>query len=195
MTSAIARKHDAATGMYECTSCLAMKPRADFSRHKTALYGLSPVCRVCDRVRHQKRWAETREAQRVKRAALAPVAVTPKPKPKPEQRPLYKAGTLKPTTPDSVRFRSANPIVYPVDPIERCVHPGMACGAQEGFALAHDLFSANVAMGCVRGYFATVGKDAESLVYPRFARKESAALWTAMIRSRCGVRDERREAA
>jgi hypothetical protein len=183
------RKHDEANDRYECSECKEMKPRADYTRHKTSLFGLNAVCKPCVRVKSQKRWAETRAEQRAKRAALAPVA------PKPEQRPLYKAAdAAKATTPDSVRYRSANKIVYPVDPIERCEHVGASCDAQDGFALAHELFAANTCMGICRGYFATVGRDAEGVVSPRFARRESAALWNSMVRSRFGATDERRAA-
>jgi hypothetical protein len=183
------RKHDADADRYECSECKEMRPRADYGKHKTSLFGLNAVCKPCVRVKSQKRWAETRAEQRAKRATLAPVA------PKPEQRPLYKAvDAAKATTPDSVRYRSANAIVYPVDPIERCIHSGACCDAQDGFALAHELFCANTCGGIVRGYFATVGRDAEGWITPRFARKESAALWTKLIRVRCGATDERRAA-
>jgi hypothetical protein len=184
MTAAIARKHDAATDTFECTSCGQFKPRADYTRHAKCLYGLNSTCKSCNRLKSQKRWAETREAQRAKRAALAPVAVTPKTKP--EQRPLYKAGAPSPKTAR---------VEYPKDDLARCVFPGMPCEAQEGFALAHDLFAANSCMGIVRGFFATTeGKDAVGIVTPFFARKESAALWNAMVKNRYGRIDERRAA-
>lgn len=161
-----------------CPKCRQWRDRADFRANTARSSGLDGWCRPC-------KAAQDRERQARLKAARPPQPPAP---PKPKRRFIVADG-------DGIRRdlsihhgerRLAQP--WPADDPAACVHPGTPVYAEDALTFLRECVAAEVCMGIVRGYVASVGQEATGLVVPKFVRIESAKLWNAVMKHRTGRR-------
>lgn len=185
------RQYDS-DGQPYCSACRAFRPREEFADRTSRSGNVYPngLCRTHSNARRTA-YDRARAAQRRSERPKPPAPRTPKPYLLPPPKPIMTR--VKEPTPsramDAVK-RPAKAIVYPrIDPA-LCIYSGAVVLAESARCLISDLFAANVGMAIVKGWASTVSDDDEWAA-PRFARPETAELWSAMVANRFGVREGR----
>ncbi len=89
--------------------------------------------------------------------------------------------------------RAKAALTQPPPPPKPTAHPARPVDASEGRELAATLHRQGICAGLVRGWIASVAKDADGWVTPQFATPGQARLWDALMDARL-ERTERRAA-